>query len=165
MKTADDRKRPSAIFFGDLQIAVYRSNSEFGMRNSELRGDDRLSRNLTSASSKNPFLSTMFTEMISVEFPPRSLIPNYEFRIPNFGHRPTNPNLNHRPTAPHFFIARRQRAAGNPPPRPRARLGTSPLPTIQGSPRTPPPAYGGGTPEAGRRRPPIQPRTGRSDAP
>ena len=35
----------------------------------------------------------MLTEMISVEFPPRSLIPNSEFRIPNFGHRPINPNL------------------------------------------------------------------------
>ena len=31
--------------------------------------------------------------MISVEFPPRSLIPNSEFRIPNFGRRPLNCNL------------------------------------------------------------------------
>ena len=69
-----------------MQFIAERSsaaNSEFGMRNSELRGDERLNCNLTSAFSKNLFLSTMFTEMIGVEFPPRPLIPNSEFRIPN----------------------------------------------------------------------------------
>ena len=82
-----------------FQIWGCRFNSEFGMRNSELRGEEKESGNISAAISNNPFWGHDFLRQNvhpkSDFVPPFSIIPNSEFRIPNFGRRPLNCNLSY----------------------------------------------------------------------
>jgi hypothetical protein len=54
-------------------------NSEFGIA----RGTNGLAVISPPRLSKNPLTSTIFAEMENAGLPPRSIIPNSEFRIPN----------------------------------------------------------------------------------